>query len=85
MALDKAVASGGIGPEPGLVSARAARDTLNGVVGLAGIGLGAGGGVVDERPLGRSAAHVVNPLFVGVGDSEAARKLNPGRSLKSGV
>ena len=85
VALDSALASGGICAEPGLVSARAARDTLNVGIGLASVGLGAGGSVVDEGPLSRRAAHVGNPLIVGVGDSEIARKLDLGKFLNSGV
>ena len=85
VALDKAVTSGGIGPEPGLVSAGAARNTLHGVVGLAGVCLGAGGGLFDERLLGRRAAHVANPLVMGAGDSEVSRKLNLGKILNGGI
>jgi len=85
VALNSALASGGIGTEPGLVSVRAARDILNVGVGLTGIGLGAGGSVVDERPFGRRAAHVGDSFVMGVGDSEVARELNLGRILNSGV
>ena len=85
VALNKAVASGGKGPKPGLVSARAARSILHGVVCLAGVGLGADSSFVDERPLGRSAADVGGPLVMNVGDSEVARELNLGGILNSGV
>ena len=85
VALDKAMAVGVIGPKPGLVSARAARSTLHGVVSLAGVGLGAGSSLADERLLVRRAAHEGNPLVVGVGGTEVAIKVHPGRVLNSGV
>ena len=47
--LDGALARRGVSSEPGLVSVRAARDSLNVRVSLAGVGLGASSGGVDLR------------------------------------
>ena len=47
--LDGVLARSGVGPEPGLVSVCAARNTLEVRMGPAGVGLGAGGGGVELR------------------------------------
>ena len=83
--LDAALPTIVIGTEPVDESFRAARDTLNVRVGLAGVILGITSGSFDENLLDIREARVVFPLVVGAGDSEVARELNASNILNSGV
>jgi len=85
VALDGALASSGVGAEPGLVSVRAARNTSKIRVGPAGVGLGARGGGADLRLSGRRAADETSPLVVDAGDGEVTRELDLNDVLNSGV
>ena len=84
VALDGALASSGVGAEPGLVSVRAARDTSKVRVGLAGVCLSTRGGGADLRLSGRRAADE-SPLVADAGDGEVTRELDLNDVLNSGV
>ena len=74
-----------VGSEPGLVSGRAARHTLDVSIGITGVGLGTINGVVKERPLEPFAARERSPLIADTRDSEVARELNICNILNIGV
>ena len=73
------------GAEPGLVSRRGARDTINVSVGLTGVSLGAINGILEEDLFDPRAAREGSPLVVGAGDCEIARELNLSNILNCGV
>ena len=68
--LDDVLTSGGIGPEPGLVSVRPTRDTKKVRVSTAGVGLSVTGSGVELRLPDRRAADEAGALFVGARDGE---------------
>ena len=82
---DNGPANNIIGAEPGPVSVRVARHTLNVRVGFTGIGLGTINGIVKEHPLEPFAAREGRPLIVDAGDSEVARELNLCNTRNSSV
>lgn len=83
--LDSVLASIGVGAEPGLVSGRGSRDTLNIRVGFAGVYLGTINGVFEEDLLEPSAVIEGSPLIADAGNSEVARERNLCDILDSGV
>ena len=85
MVLDGALARSGVGPEPGLVSVRAARDTKKVRVSPGGVGLSAGGGGVDLRLSGQRATREGSPLLVDPGGGQVTRELDLNDTLNSGV
>ena len=82
--LDGTLARSSVGTEPGLVSVRAARDTLEVRVGPTGVGLGARGSGVELRLSGCRTADEGRPFVVGAGDGKVTRKLDLNDSLNSG-
>ena len=82
---DSGPASITIGAEPGLVSARVGRHTLNVRVGCVGVGLGTFDSVVEEHLFEPFAVREGSPLIVDAGDSEVARELNICNILNSGA
>jgi len=81
--LDSLLAIISVGAEPGLVSGRGFRDTLDIGVGLAGVGLGTIDGVLEEYLFEPFAGN--NLIIADAGDSEVAGELNRCNILNSGV
>lgn len=82
--LDGVLAGSGVGTEPGLVSVRAARDTLKVRVGTTGVGLGARGSGVELRLPGCRTADEGSPFVVDAADGKVTGKLDLNDSLNSG-
>jgi len=82
---DGVLASSGVGTEPGLVSARAARDIKKIRVGPAGVGLSVSGGGVELRLSDRCAADEASSLFVGARDGKGTGEFEFSDIHNSGV
>ena len=85
MLLDDALARVSVWTEPGVVSGRSARDTLNVRVGIAGVFLGVPNGGFGEHLIDIRATRPGFPFVADAGNGEVTREFNPGNFLNSGV
>ena len=83
--LDSALARSGVGTKPGVVSVRAARDTLDVSVGRVSVILGIRSGGVDLCLSGRRATDVGSPLVLDVENGEVTGELDHSNVLGGGV
>ena len=83
--LDSGLARSDVGTKPGVVSVRAARDTLDVSVGRISVVLGIRSGGVDLCLSGRRATDVGSPLVLDVENGEVTGELDHSNVLDDGV